>query len=99
MLRYTDGNPFPNPLGSVKVVNDTEFLNEFRRRANDDYWQTIECIQTSVPSRIGCGEPIIIKYYADLDLEHPECEIRYDYKQFPRDEVLLASDPITYCLK
>jgi hypothetical protein len=29
---------------AVKVVRDTEFINEFRRRANDDFWKTIECI-------------------------------------------------------
>jgi hypothetical protein len=29
---------------TVKVVRDTEFINEFRRRANDDFWKTIDCI-------------------------------------------------------
>ena len=30
--------------GVVKVVHDTEFINEFRRRANDDFWKTLTCI-------------------------------------------------------
>jgi len=29
---------------AVKVVRDTEFINEFRRRANDSFWHTVNCI-------------------------------------------------------
>jgi hypothetical protein len=29
---------------TVKVVRDTEFINEFRRRANNDFWKQLNCI-------------------------------------------------------
>jgi len=31
-------------MPAVKVVKDTEFINEFRRRANDEFWRTVDCI-------------------------------------------------------
>ena len=47
---------------AVKVVRDTEFINEFKRRANDPYWDTLDCIQTSVKARTGLGKPLFVHY-------------------------------------
>ncbi len=43
--------------------------------AKNEDWKTIACIQTNIKSKIGCGTPIIIKYYAPLDENDPEQEI------------------------
>jgi hypothetical protein len=48
---------------------------------------------------LGCGQPIIIKFYAPLDYEDPETEIAYDYKSLGQDEELLKKDLHQYCLK
>jgi len=37
LLRYEEGN-------ATRVVNDTEFINEFKRRANDEFWKQISLI-------------------------------------------------------
>mmetsp|Transcript_36979 Transcript_36979/g.35688 ORF Transcript_36979/g.35688 Transcript_36979/m.35688 type:complete len:112 (+) Transcript_36979:581-916(+) len=61
LIRYKEGE--------VQVVNDTGFMNTFHRRANDDYWKSVRCIQTNIKSKIGCGKPIIIKFYAPIDVQ------------------------------
>ena len=67
-------------------------MSTFHKRANDDYWKTVSCIQTNIKSKLGCGQPIIIKYYAPLDYEEPESEIVYDYKSLGVDEELILKD-------
>ena len=55
-------------------------MSTFHKRANDDYWKTVSSIQTNIKARLGCGSPLIIKYYAPLDYEDPEAEIEFAYK-------------------
>lgn len=84
LIRYKDE--------SVQVVNDTGFMNTFLKRANDEYWKQVSCIQTNVKSKIGCGTPIIIKFYAPIDYEEPDNEITYDYKALGGDKELIMTD-------
>ena len=74
-------------------------MNTFLKRANDDFWKTVSCIQTNIKSKLGCGTPIIIKFYAPLDQEDNETEITYDFRSLGSDEVLLKTDHHQYCLK
>jgi hypothetical protein len=74
-------------------------MNTFLKRANDDYWKTVSCIQTNIKSKLGCGSPIIIKFYAPLDAIDSETEIYYDYKSLGTDEDLIRKDEHQYCLK
>ena len=67
-------------------------MSAFHKRANDDYWKTVSCIQTNIKSKLGCGQPIIIKFYAPLDYEDPEMEIPFDYKSLGEDQDLLRRD-------
>lgn len=67
-------------------------MSTFHKRANDDYWKTVACIQTNLKSKLGCGTPIIIKYYAPLDYEDSDAEIVYDYKSLGGDEDLIKKD-------
>ena len=74
-------------------------MNTFLKRANDDFWMTISCIQTNVKSKIGCGKPFIIKYYAPLNPEDPDEEVKYDYRALGEDVFLIHNDEYQYCLK
>lgn len=67
-------------------------MSTFQRRANEGYWKTVSSIQTNIKSKLGCGTPIIIKFYAPLDNEDPEAEITYDYKGLGEDEELIRRD-------
>lgn len=74
-------------------------MNTFLKRANDDFWKTIGCIQTNIKSKLGCGTPVIIKYYAPVNPEYPDEEIVYNFRSYGEDADLIASDPHQYCLK
>lgn len=67
-------------------------MSTFHKRANDDYWKTVSCIQTNIKSKLGCGVPLIIKFYAPLDYEEPESEIHYAFKEIGEDSDLLRRD-------
>ena len=67
-------------------------MNTFLKRANDDFWKTVSCIQTNIKSKLGCGVPIIIKFYAPLDMEDPESEITFDFRSIGDDKFLLKTD-------
>lgn len=52
-------------------------MNEFRRRANDDFWKTVDCIQTSVKSKTGIGHPVFLQFYAPINEKLPTLDIDY----------------------
>ena len=91
MIRFLEGH--------VKVVSDNEFINEFKRRENAHFWKTIDCIHTTVKSKIGIGHPFIFKFYAPIDTKYPNEEIHYNFKKFEHDEYLKLNDGLKYCLK
>lgn len=74
-------------------------MSVFTKRANDDFWKTISCIQTNVKAQIGCGTPIIVRFYAPLDREDPGKQIEYDFRSLGEDEDLIKNDEQKYCLK
>ena len=53
---------FSDEIHSVKVVNESEFINEFRRRNNDPLWKSLECIQTCIKSRFGLGKHFFVDF-------------------------------------
>ena len=87
------------PHYPVQVVSDTGLMSVFTKRANDDFWKTISCIQTNVKAQIGCGTPIIVRFYAPLDREDPGKQIEYDFRSLGEDEDLIKNDEQRYCLK
>lgn len=89
LIRY---RPDEKGESLVQVVNETGFMSTFHKRANDDYWKSVSSIQTNLKAKLGCGQPIIIKYYAPLDYEEPEAEIEFAYRQLGEDEELLKKD-------
>lgn len=66
-------------MPAVKVVRDSEFINEFRRRANDEFWRTVDCIQTSVKAKTGIGHPVFVSFFAPINENEPQKEIDYSH--------------------
>ena len=76
----------------VRIVKDTEFINEFKRRANDSEWATFNCIQTCINAKT-IGIPIYIHFIAPINEESPHKEIEYGLhaRNMPDDLELLRS--------
>lgn len=64
----------------LKIVNEHGFMTTFQYRATHDYWHSVIYIQTNVKARIGTGTPILVKFYAPLNLDDINEEIVYDFK-------------------
>lgn len=79
-------------LEMMKVVKDTEFINEFKRRANDSEWCTFNCIQTVIKAKT-IGIPIYIQFYAPINETSPWKEIEFGVhaRAMPDDLELLKS--------
>lgn len=76
----------------VKVVRDTEFINEFRRRANDEFWKTLTCIQTAVKTKTGIGHPVFFTFYAPINETRPNDDINFEqFKDMEEDLDLLKN--------
>lgn len=72
--------------GSVKVTNETEFINEFRRRANDQFWKQLDSIQTCVKSKIGIGRHIFIPFKVQIHKNDTlDQDIVYSYQKFGKE--------------
>lgn len=50
-------------------------------------------------SKLGCGTPILIKFYAPLNLEDASTDIDFDFKSLGEDEMLLKNDEYMWCVK
>ena len=66
-------------------------MKTFQQRAAHEYWKQVIYIQTNIKSRIGCGTPIVVKFYAPLDHEVPEAEIQYDFRSLGDEVELIKS--------
>ena len=55
----------------VKVLKDSDFIEEFAQRPNAAYWKTLEVVQTATKSKTGCGSPIFVHFFAPLDEDAP----------------------------
>ncbi|CDW81558.1 UNKNOWN [Stylonychia lemnae] len=88
-------------MPAVKVVKDTEFINEFRRRANDEFWRTVDCIQTSIKAKTGIGIPIFVNFLAPINEQDPSKEIDYShFKVMQEDfELLKNEEDEQFCYK
>ena len=67
-------------------------MSTFLKRANDVFWESISCIQTNIKSKLGCGVPIIIKFFAPVNPNDIDAEIIYDFRILGEDHYLLRHD-------
>ena len=88
----------------MRVIKHIEFLNEFKRRANDSEWATFSCIQTCIKAKT-IGAPIYIHFLAPINEASPNKEIEYGHlaRSMPDDLDLLkggtTEDDEAYSLK
>jgi hypothetical protein len=95
-LEFFDGNK----EDILRIVNDHGFMTTFQNRAAHEYWFSVLYIQTNVKSKLGCGTPIVVKFYAPLDLSNVDAEIVYDYRALGTDaELARSGNDYAYCLK
>ena len=81
-------------------------MQVFKHRANDDFWKTVSNMQTNIKSKIGCGYPINVVFYAPDQTQdiknydkNKEPKINYDFSSFGEDKDLIRNDKENYCLK
>lgn len=85
---------------AVMVVSDNGLMNAFQKRANDDFWKTINFVQTCVKAQIGCGTPIIVNFFAPINTKRVADTIDYNFRQFGEDEEIIKKGlEERYCLK
>lgn len=103
IVRYVDqdenGNFDTTKQGTVQVLGDNGFMYLFQKRFSDEMWKSMMCIQTNVKSQIGLGYPIHIDFYAPVDINDPEKQIFYNYRDVGDDLQLIKEDEEKYCLK
>ena len=88
-IYYKDTAIFRFVDEAVKVVRDTEFINEFRRRANDAFWEHVDCIQTCIKAKTGIGVPIFVHFLAPINENEPTKPIVYNFLDEPGNEDLV----------
>lgn len=67
-----------NTIGNcTKVLNEKDFMRMFSRRRGDNYFKTIECVQSCLKSSKGIGHPLISKFRVKPNKQDPEEHIRY----------------------
>ena len=97
-MENLEKNAFGIPPG-VQVVSDSGLMQVFHKRASDDFWKSVNCIQTNIRAKIGCGFPIIVKFYSPVSHSDPSSEIHFDFQQFGDDRELIRTDLSKYCIK
>ena len=64
-------------------------MNKSRK---NDYWKTVECIQTCLKTSLGIGHHFIVQFEANVRKEDPFEPLIYDYKKFKSDEYLIKKN-------
>ena len=80
----------------MEILTEKRF-NHWQSKPN--YWRNVSHIQTCVKSKKGIGKPIKVIFYAPIDLQEPDAEIKYDFRAIGDDVELLMKDEYKYCLK
>ena len=84
---------------TCQVLNQNQFLTMFNRRKGDDFWKTIEVVQSLLKTTKGFGSHYVVDFSAKVDKDNPTSELHYDYASMGEDRDLIKSDPEAYCLK
>lgn len=62
-------------------------------------WLTVSHVQVNVKSKIGCGQPIVVEFFAHIDAEDKTRAIEYDFRALGEDQDLIRNNQHRYCLK
>lgn len=103
IVRKDDGEE--GSVKNPKKVNIELLTDHAFSRAFDDSnksmnkTRTYNSVQTCVKSKRGIGEPIIVKFYAPMNMQDTGAKIEYSYKSLGEDVELIQTDEFKYCLK
>lgn len=59
------------------------------RNKTDRYWSAVEVIQTCIKADGGCGDPVVVHFFAPLNENKIHDEVNYNHKDMDKDEDLL----------
>ena len=80
---------------AVQVLNQEGIFNMFRMKLYDKHWHTVEYIQQNI-KRVKTYEHsngfITVNYFATIDKDQPDSNIKYDISKFKEDYILIKSD-------
>ena len=75
---------------NIEVLNDNGFGKKFQHPDRTaGHWKDYKVVQTCLKSKLGLGQPIYVKFYADVNFQSPSEEIKYDFKAFGDDVHLI----------
>ena len=103
IVRKDDGEEgnFKNPKKvNIELLTDHAFSRAFDdSNKSMNKTRTYNSVQTCVKSKRGIGEPIIVKFYAPMNMRDTTAKIEYSYKSLGEDVELIQTDEFKYCLK
>lgn len=65
----------------------------------NDYWKTVECVQTCLKTSLGIGHHFIVQFEANPNKKDPFEPLDFQHKKFKSDEILIKKNLRKYCLK
>ena len=86
---------------NIELLVDSAFNNIFSNDANSKALgktKSYNSVQPCVKSKRGIGEPIIIKFYAPMNMKDTAAKIEYNYKSLGDAVELIQTDEFKYCL-
>jgi len=82
------------------ILKENEFRSKIGNgKKTDALFENLVYVQTCIRSKSGIGEPITVTFYAPMNLQNIEDEIRYDYNSLGEDVELLKASEELFCLK
>ena len=100
-MRYTDpDDPYQNTIVATAAISQGRLAEIFSGRfGNTERWKSLSFMQANVKSKIGCGQPIDVNFFAPVNLLRPSDGLVFDYASLGEDLDLILHDEERYCLK
>lgn len=86
---------------AVEFVGDRQFYEALKGQSTKADFKSLECVQTCVKrvAKINKDSPIVVNFFAPVNLDGPLGPITYDFAAMGTDEDLIRKDEERYCLK
>lgn len=83
----------------IETLSQTALIDFFTQKDPERFFINVDCIQTNIKSKIGCGKPLFVYFFAKFDPQSPSKALVYDFKTFEEDAFLIRNNQERYCLK
>ena len=77
---------------NCQVVNEQTFLAIMNKSKKNDYWKSVECIQTCLKTSLGIGHHFIVQFEAHPNKKDPFEPLDYQHSKFKSDEYLIKKN-------